>query len=123
MMNYRLRAVAWLLGSTVVATQEPSVHNGVVRTLAATTVDGAVRSVGISREPVWIGWREPMVNGGHRVCASWGDGDVIVRGLTLEPRTGDGRPQLTPAVGPLHLEAGTDVVVLLRIVDARVERL
>jgi HEAT repeat protein len=45
-----------------------------------------------------------------------------VRGTTLEPRTDDTTPQFAPSTGPVQLEAGATLVVLVRVVNARPER-
>jgi hypothetical protein len=102
----------------------PIVQNGQLHARAGANVDEAVRAVGVAAEPTWIGWREPMVDGGRRVCSTWSDGDMVVRGIVLEPRNAenDNRPQLTAPQGPTSLDAGTGVVMLIRMVDGRVER-
>ncbi|MEO8481390.1 MAG: HEAT repeat domain-containing protein [Acidobacteriota bacterium] len=126
-MKLGLASIVCLLGAVGVAAQVPMpiVQNGQVRVHPATSVDAAVRAVPASTDPAWLGWREPMVDGGRRVCSTWSDSDTVVRGMLLEPRgaTGDGRPQLAPSQAPTSLEAGTGVVVLLRLVDGKVERL
>lgn len=125
-MKYGFCALACLLAVSVAAQAPvPVVQNGQLHARPATNVEAAIRAVGSATEPVWLGWREPMIDGGRRLCSTWSDGDAVVRGMLLESRgpAGDGRPQLTATQAPASLEAGTGVVVLLRIVDGRVERL
>jgi hypothetical protein len=125
-MKLYLSGLAGLLTIGVAAQAPmPVVQNGQVHARPGTTVESAIRTAGSATDPVWIGWREPMVDGGRRLCSTWSDGETVVRGMLLEPRgpSDNGRPQLTPSQGPTSLEAGTGVVVLLRIVDGRVERL
>jgi hypothetical protein len=125
-MKYGFCALACLLAVNVAAQAPvPVVQNGQLHARPAPNVEAAIRSVSSSPDPVWIAWREPMVDGGRRLCSTWSDGDVVVRGMLLESRgpAGDGRPRLTATEGPVSLEAGTGVVVLLRLVDGRVERL
>lgn len=125
-MKIGLVSIVCVLAALDAAAQAPMpvVQNGQLHARPATSVEAAIRAVGVSAEPAWIAWREPMIDGGRRLCSTWSDGDVVVRGMLLESRgaTGDGRPQLAPSPGPTSLDAGTGVVVLLRIVDARVER-
>jgi hypothetical protein len=126
MKQPRLRLFLPLLGVAALAAQgpAPTVQNGRVDTRPATSIDAAIRAAGVSSEPAWIAWREPMVDGDRRACSTWSDGDTTVRGIVLEPRRfTDGRPQIAPSTGPAQLEAGTNVIVLLRVIDGRVERL
>jgi hypothetical protein len=125
-MKYGVFALACVLTASGAAQAPvPVVQNGQLHARPGASVDATIRAVASSPDPVWIAWREPMVDGGRRLCSTWNDGDVVVRGMLLEPRgpLGDGRPQLTAPQGPASLEAGTGVVVLLRLVDGRVERI
>jgi hypothetical protein len=122
----RSLAITVMLGVTALAAQSPApnVQNGRVDNRPATSIDAALRAAGVSSEPAWIGWREPMVDGDRHVCSTWSDGDTTVRGIVLEPRPfSDGRPRVAPSTGPAQLEAGTSVIVLLRVIDGHVERL
>jgi len=125
-MKNAVGSIVWFLAAATVVAQAPMpvIQNGQVHARPATSVEAAVRTAAPSPDATWVAWREPMVDGGRRACSTWTEGDVTVRGMLLEPRAGDdGRPQLAPSQGPAQLEAGTGVVVLLRVIDGRVERL
>lgn len=122
----RSLATTLMLGVAALAAQSPApnVQNGRVDSRQTTSIDAAIRAAGVSSEPTWIGWREPMVDGDRHVCSTWSDGDTTIRGIVLEPRPfNDGRPQIAASTGPAQLEAGTSVIVLLRVIDGRMERL
>jgi hypothetical protein len=124
-MMRSLTLAAWLLGAVLVAqAPAPTVQNGRVDSQAATSIDAALRALPTSSDPVWVGWRVPMVSTSGTVCSTWSDGGDVVRGSVLEPKpASDGRPLLTPPSGPVALESGTGLLVMLRVVDGRVERL
>jgi hypothetical protein len=117
------------LGGAAFAQQPPmQIQNGRVEPRQATSIDREIAAVGgAATEPVWIGWREPMIDGERNMCSWYSDrdhpngirGDVLDAGLTGDWHA----PQITPPTGPVPLESGTSVVVLARIVDKRVERL
>ncbi len=122
----RSLAITLMLGVAALAAQSPApnVQNGRVDARQATSIDAAIRAAGVSSEPAWIGWREPMVAGDRRVCSTWSDGDTVIRGIVLEPRPfTDGRPQIAASTAAAQLESGTSVIILLRVIDGRVERL
>lgn len=118
-----------LLSAAVGAQQaQMQIQNGRVETRAATSLDREVAAAGAAGgEAVWIGWREPMIDGPRNMCSFYSDrdypngirGDVLDSGINGEWHP----PQLTPAAGPAQLEGGTSLVVLARIVDKKVERL
>lgn len=116
----------FLLGFAAPQAQQPLVQNGRVDVQHA-TIEAAVRAVGTSATPVWVGWRVPMIGGDRRLCSSWDDGRVTVRGDRLEPEAPALEPRPLPSFaepsGPLQLESGTDLIVLERIVDGQLERL
>lgn len=88
------------------------------------SIERAVASIGTSAEAVWVGWRVPMVSGLRDLCGIWSDGVTSVRGATLEDGTRPVAPTIpTGAGGVTNLEAGTSLVVWLRVLDAQVERL
>jgi hypothetical protein len=126
-MTYSLRFTAWYLGAVLLSAAQgpaPVIQNGRVEARQATSVEGALRVVPPSADPVWVAWREPMVDGGRQACSTWSDGETTVRGMVLDPQPGrDGRAQIAASADPVQLEAGTGVVVLLRIVDGKIERL
>lgn len=118
-----------LLGGTITAQQaQVQIQNGHVETRAATSLDREVASAAASAtDVVWVGWREPMIDGERNLCSFYVDrtypngirGEVLDSGLA-----GDWHPpQLAAPTGPVQLEGGTGLVILARIVDKRVERL
>jgi hypothetical protein len=101
------------------------IQNGRVETRPATSIADAVTTLGASADPVWIGWRVPLVDGDRDLCTTYEMASVRVRTEYL-----DGTflpsglpPQVTRPAGPVPLEGGTSLVVLLRVVDRQVERL
>lgn len=102
----------------------PAVQNARVETRQAASIDTAVRTLGNPNEPVWIGWRVPMIDGDRTVCSSWSDGRTTVVGDALEGRGSNVNPVTFPAAaGPVRIEAGTQLLVLARVVDGRLDRL
>jgi hypothetical protein len=120
-----------LLGATLGARQaQMQIQNGRVEQRTATSLERDVASIASSAtEPVWVGWREPMIDGARNMCSLYVDRDHPngIRGEILEGNytfSGDSRPpQIAPSTGPAQLEGGTQVVMLARIVDKRVERM
>ena len=117
-----------MLGAVAGAQQaQMQIQNGRVETRAATSLDREVTAAGAaSSDAVWIGWREPMIDGSRNMCSFYSDrdypngirGDVLDSGINGQWHP----PQIAPATGPAQLEGGTNVVVLARIVDKKVER-
>jgi hypothetical protein len=103
----------------------PQVQNGRVETKAATSIDREIAAVGTSPDPAWLAWRVPMVDGEHNLCSTWfSDRSGYVRGDVLERSDNDySAPKIAAPTGPVSLEGGTGLVVLVRIVDGKVERL
>jgi HEAT repeat protein len=73
-----------------------------------------------------------MVEGDRDMCSWYSDRLGTTRGMFIDDGmvyvTNSGvinpdRPQITPPKGPIPLEAGTNVIVLARLVGGRVERL
>src|SRR5690348_8460572 len=80
--------------------QQPVIQNGRVETrqaTAATNIDRELAAVGSGPDPVWVAWRQPMVDGDPRLCSTWSDGRVFARGETLEPRPMGAEPTPFPA--------------------------
>jgi HEAT repeats len=130
-MTKAMRAAVWAMGALACATPPvagqapaPQIQNGRVETSHAASIDAALRDVPASDIPVWLVWREPMVDGAGQVCSTWSDGDERIRGTVLDARPlQNGPPNLAPASGPVPLEAGTGVLMLLRVVNGAPERL
>ena len=117
--------LAAALASTIVEAQQPSIQNGRVETRQASSIDREVQTIAkAATDPVWIGWRVPMIDGDRDLCSMYGDQNGYTRGFLAESRPlGSQRPQIAPATGPVQLEAGTALVVLLRISENKVERM
>lgn len=118
-----------LVGAAAAAAQQPSVsiQDGKVETRAATSIDREIAGVAGS-DPVWIAWREPMIDGKRDSCSRYSDFDhpLSIRGELLDGDWNNGQwhvPEIAPPQGPVALEGGTTLVVFARIVDKRVERL
>jgi hypothetical protein len=115
--------------------QQPQIQNGAVETRKATSLDRDVSAIAASAsEPVWIGWRETAIDGWGNNCCWYSDDNFMSRGCTVEPtvpntrgfagmNVPDPRPQFPAPSGPAKLEAGTEVLVMLRVVDKHVERI
>ena len=121
---------------TSIAAQAPApqIQNGKVEVRKGTAIDREIASLAPARadEPVWVAWRVPMIAGDRDMCGWYTDRDYAVRGMFVDEPTitivnntpvPNSRPQITAPAGPIPLEAGTQVVVLARIVDRKVERL
>ena len=108
-----------------IAPQQSLVQNGRVETKAATSIDREITAVGTNADPVWLAWRVPMVDGERNMCSTWySDPYGYVRGQMLEPNeTGVTPPKIAAPTGPVALEGGTGLVVLVRIIDGKIERL
>src|SRR5688500_11329184 len=99
----------------------PPVQNAVQETRAATTLPRAVSSLGGGVEPAWVGWRVPMVVGERDLCSTWTDDTRYSRGTTLEGSSSTGQPPtFAPPARPVPLEAGSELVVLVRTVAGAV---
>ncbi len=130
----RLTAVIFAAASLTVFAQQPQIQNGAVETRKSTSLDRDITTISASAsEPVWVGWRETAINGWSNNCCWYSDDNYMSRGCTVEPtvpntrgfagmNVPDPRPQFPAPSGPAKLEAGTEVLVMLRIVDKHVER-
>lgn len=138
MANLISRFVVPALFATVVSlgAQQPQIQNGQVETRRVTSLDKDIAAISAAAtDPTWIGWRETATPAlGNSCCYyQWND-EPGQRGCPVEPTVGptvDGngnripgapRPQFATPTGPAKLEAGTEVLVMLRIVDKQVER-
>ncbi len=134
-MNAVLR-LGFVLGFVVpvVAQQAPApvqIQNGRVETRQGAAIDREIAAVSsaTSTEPVWVAWRTAMVPGDRDMCNWYSDRLGTVRGIAIDEdvRTSilnePSRPKITPPTGPVPLEAGTGLVVLVRAVGGKVERL
>ncbi len=112
------------------AAQVPSqiqVQNGRIEPRPGTDIaaEAARLAPPAGADPVWLGWRVPIVAGGRGGC-SWyvddGTGPMGIRASVLES-SGARLPQIAPPTGPVPIEAGTGLMVLLRLLDGQVERI
>jgi len=123
MLRHATFAVVLLVGAVMPVAQQPLVQNGRVETLAASSIDRELAAVGSAADPVWLGWREPMIDGDRNLCSTWYSDGSYIRGDVLEPAPFDpSRPQIAPPSGPVPLEGGTGLVVLVRVIGGRLER-
>jgi hypothetical protein len=112
-----------------VQTPAPPIQNGRIDVRPGTAIDREVASVGAGADAVWLGWRVPAAEGHQAGCCVYNDdfrgAAASVRGCFVEnPTAGDrALPQIAVASSPVPLEAGTGLVILLRVVDGHVERI
>ena len=103
----------------------PSIQNGKVETRKPAALDREIATLAATAttEPAWVGWRVPMVDGDAAVQLRGCDDNVYFRGQIMDnaplgrhlPRRGTAND---PAAGPVPLEGGTGLVVLLRLSTA-----
>ena len=131
------RTILFLLASasaSAVGAQQPQIQNGKVEVRKDTAIDRALGSVPSPGpdQPAWVGWKVPMVDGDRDICSSYTDRSGTVRGMYIDAGVvtvvGDTlvsqpRPQIAAPTGPVPLEAGTNIVVLARVIEGKVERL
>jgi HEAT repeats len=131
-MMKTLAAILVLGTAATASAQQPPIQNGKVevRKVAALDKEIATLAAGAATEPVWVGWRVPIVDGERGGCSTWIDDNYYWRGNVLDysplgstMSTSNRPPQMTPPAGALPLEGGTGLVVLLRLIDSRVERM
>ena len=111
-------------------TQQPPaslIQNGKIETRAGQSIDKEITALA-SPDPVWLMWRVPMVPGDRDLCNSYySDRDGYSRSFMIDwnpPGTQSaGRPQGAAPTGPVSLEAGTGLLVLVRTLDGNIERL
>ena len=114
--------------TAVVSAQQPQIQNGRIEARQATSIDREVSSFNASADPVWIGWRVPIVDGENGGCYTWNSDAEFYRGYTLDfgpfgSQTTWNRPQVAATSGPAQIEASSNLVVLARVSDGRVERI
>ena len=134
MQRLTLVLLGLILVAPVVAAGQsstPRILNGRVETRTGSAIDREISaaSAPASTEPVWVAWRAPMIRGDRDMCGWYVDQQYAIRGaflnddlrgLNADPRAS---PLNTPPSGPVPLEAGTNVIVLARIIGGQVERL
>jgi hypothetical protein len=112
----------------VTTAQQPVIQNGRVEVRQTTGIDRELAALDRS-QPVWAAWRVPIVAGRRAGCCVYSDDTIApngVRGCFVETQVAQARagvPQInTPHTG-VPLEAGTGLVMLVRMVNGRVERM
>lgn len=122
--------LTFALGAVLPVQQaQPPIQNGRVETRRPAALDREIAALAAgAAEPIWAGWRVPIVDGERAGCSTWFDRNEFTRGTMLDygplGATGStGRPQLTAPAGPLPIEGGTGLVIMLRLTDRRIERL
>jgi hypothetical protein len=128
----QLTAAIVLVTAVALSAQQPQIQNGQVETRHVTSLDRDIAALAAAAtEPTWVGWQETASPAlGNSCCWYQGDDRPGQRGCPVEPALTDAnghtipapRPQFSAPSGPARLEAGTEVLVLLRIVDKQVER-
>ena len=127
LMSWMTVALVTLGASSLTAQQDPGpasappIQNAQVGTGSGSPAD-VIASLGQSAEPVWVAWRAPMVTGDRDRCSTWSNDRQTVRGEMLEGTRPGSIPAMTTAAGPVALESGTSLVVLVRVVGGTVER-
>lgn len=103
--------------------QDPQIQNGRVERRQATAVDREMAAVGQGAEAVWIGWQVPMTSGDRDLCNWYSNDSTTVRGFLANAGDMSGPPQIAPATSPVPLEAGSGLVVLVRMTAGQVDRI
>lgn len=132
-MKRSIMFVLALASASAAAAQQPQIQNGKVEVRKDTSIDRAIASVppAAPDQATWVAWKVPMVAGDRDMCSWYSDRTGAVRGTYIDDGVvtfvGDvgahQRPQITAPTGPVPLEAGTNVVILARVVEGKVERL
>ena len=123
-------AAAVALGAAQAPQGPPAslIQNGRVETRQATAIDREIAPVATANaEPAWLIWRVPMVAGDRELCNSYyNDRSVYSRAFVMDwnpPGAGGAAaPKIAPPTGPVPIEAGTGLLVLVRTLDGGVER-
>ncbi len=107
----------------------PPIANGQIQVREATDIGRELSALPSKRgEPVWAAWSVPIVAGQRGGCCQYADDSIAaaaVRGCFVDapPTTGAAVPQVRPSETPIHLESTSTLVLLVRIIDGRIERL
>ncbi len=128
-----LTLAACIAAGLAAATREPVqqvppglIQNGRVETRQGGAIDREVAALA-GAEPVWLLWRVPLVAGDRELCSThYSDRGPYARGYAVDwnpPGIGSMVvPAVAPPATPVSIEAGTGLVVLVRLVDRGVER-
>jgi len=112
-----------LLGSGAQQAPLPTIQNGRVDTRQATSIEREVAAAKTqSADPVWVGWRVPVADGQRGGCSTYNSDNVFRVGDYLEGQYAN-TPAIAPPTGPVSIEGGSGLVMLLRLLDGRVDQL
>jgi len=114
--------------AAIAGAQTPQVTNGRLETRQATSIDREVSSFSASADPVWIGWSVPIVDGENGGCSTWSNDNEWYRGYMMDfgvfgNSTTSGHPPAVQTVGPARIEASSNLLILARVTDGRIDRL
>lgn len=116
-------AIPLVVSLGAAAVQQADIRNAQVETRDM-PIERTLSALDTAADPVWVGWQVPMVSGLRDLCGTWSDGVTTIRGAVFEDGT---RPLASATAGTpapvAHLEAGTALLVWIRVVNGRVERL
>jgi HEAT repeats len=112
-----------VLGSGAQQAPLPTIQNGRVETRQASSLDRDIAAAKTtSADPVWVAWRVPIADGQRGNCSTYVNDYTYVRGDYLEGNSSNSAP-LAPPAGAVSLEGGSGLVMLVRLLDGRVDRL
>jgi hypothetical protein len=130
----RLAAVIFAAAGLTALAQQPQIQKGAGETPQSSGHDRDITGIAATAtEPVWVGWRETAAEGMGNACCWYQSDTEFSRGCSVEPsvpntrgfagmNVPDPRPTFPAPTGPARLEAGTEVLVMVRLVDKHVER-
>jgi len=123
-----LAATVSVAASQVQPPPSSLIQTGRVETRTGQSIDREITALA-SPDPVWLVWRVQMVAGDRELCSSsfYSDRNIYSRGYVMEWAPPGligamGVSQVAPPKGPVQIEAGTSLLVLVRLIDAGVER-
>lgn len=117
-----------LVGMALPWQAPPVIQNAKLEVRRGVTLDREMSALAAATatDPVWVAWRAAMVPGDRDLCSSYYDSRYGgFRGMFLDGSAVDasGRPRtIAPPSGPVPLEAGTNLIVLVRLVEGGLER-
>jgi HEAT repeat protein len=112
-----------LLGGGAQQAPPPTIQNGRVDTRQATSIEREVATAKTqSADPVWVGWRVPVADGQRGGCSTYTNDNIFRVGEYLEGQYSN-TPSIAPPAGPVSIEGGSGVVMLVRLLDGRIDRL
>lgn len=101
----------------------PRIGNATIQAHVGPLTAPALPGLAASANPVWIGWRVPLVAGEGGLCSIWSTDDVRIRGGWLEDGPRAGSPSAPSAENPVRLESLAELVILTRWRDGQPEQL